>query len=250
MWGVMAMVQHNVETVNAHRFWRVSQWLEHLGALLVGRVPADMMRGGDLESAVTVQHTIFSYALAALACKLMRVDDGEIHPRERAACVAMFMHDGMAASRMKALMAAAARDAAPMQQYARQLLMFCAGSPQRKRDVLVRMVRVAMADGQVNEREYEFLCEFSSVLEFPVEEIAKVIDDAEGPVEGKPWDVLRISRTATQDEVQRAYRERMRACHPDRWKNAGAQAIMHRFATRRSIAVNAAYVAMGGRTRL
>jgi DnaJ-domain-containing protein 1 len=239
----MAMVQHNSESVVHSRIWRVSSWLDGLGHLFLGRSQGD---GRHVSEAVhvDVQHTIFSYTLAALACKLMRVDDGEIHPRERAVFIALFTQDGVATSRMRALMAAAAKDAAPMQQYARQLLAFCAGLPQRKRDVLERLVRVAMADGSVNEKEFEFLCELSSVLGFPHEAMVQVIDDAEGPVEGKPWEILHILPAASQEEVQKAYHDRMRACHPDRWKTVGVQKLMHQLATRRAASVNAAYKAM------
>lgn len=237
------MMQHNVGSVANSRIWRVTHWLDGLGQLLLGR-PYEGDRVADASYQPDVQHTIFSYTLAALACKLMRVDDGEIHPRERAVFFALFAQDGVATSRMRALMAAAAKDAAPMQQYARQLLAFCAGASQRKQEVLQRMVRVAMADGSVNVTEFEFLCELSSVLGVSHEQVAQMIDESEGAVDGSPWEILRIERTATQEEVQKAYHERMRACHPDRWKMVGTQKSMHRLATRRSVAVNAAYAAL------
>jgi DnaJ like chaperone protein len=239
----MAMMQSNSDSVASSRVWNVSLWLCELGRVMLGTsLGGD--RVADNPREVDIEHTVFSYTLAALACKLMRVDDGEIHPRERAVFLALFARNEGEASRLRALMLAAAKDAAPMQQYARQLLTFCAGSPQRKQDVLVRLVRVAMADGSVNAKEFEFLCDLSSLLIVSDDEMARLIDDAEGDVHGKPWELLKIKRDATQDEVQKAYRERMRACHPDRWKATGKQALMHDLATRRSVAVNAAYAVM------
>lgn len=235
----MATMQHNINTIPRGRIWKIASWLEGVAQLFVGDQYAEAQDGSQQDR--EMQHTIFSYTLAALACKLMHVDSGDIHPKEQAMFYALFASENVSLSRMRALMAAAAKDTAPMQQYARQLDVFCEGSVQRKRDILLRLVRLALSDEALNEREYHFLCELSAVLGLAVKDVAVMIDSVEGSLDVSPWLILKVERHAPLDVIQKAYRDAMRACHPDKWKNAGNQAAMHELATKRSVAVNEAY---------
>lgn len=235
----MAMLQHEYSSIPRGRIWRIAAWLDGVAQSFAGGQGASMHAEHPQDA--EVQHTIFSYALAALACKLMRVDSGEIHPKERAMFLTLFVSENVSLSRMRALMSAAAKDTAPMQQYARQLVVFCEGREQQKRDILFRLVRLALSDGLLHEREYGFLCDLSGMLGVSVREMAEIIDSVEGSLEVSPWHLLKVERFAPLEDIQKAYHDAMRSCHPDRWKNAGNQAVMYELATQRSKAVNEAY---------
>ena len=53
------------------------------------------------------------------------------------------------------------------------------------------------------------------------------------------WDVLQVPATATMDEIQRAYRQRMSEYHPDKVATLGAE--LRDLAARKAKAINVAY---------
>lgn len=264
--GVMTRVHHEVDmSMLDGRVWKVAGWLDVLGQQFVGACLSVTQRVAELPDVIAqvvapmshssarasshshelsqadMEQTILSYTLAALAAKLMQVDGGQIHPKEKAAFMAIFSMQGVGASRMKALFLAACRDAAPVEQYAKQVSVLFAGKPQQRMSVLQRFIALAAADAPLNTKEYDVLLVIAQALSIPSEQLANAIDLQDGPRTGTPWDILRIDKTASLEQVQQAYRERVKACHPDRWSTHQKYALMRKQATEKSVIINAAY---------
>ncbi len=267
--GVMASLHRDMDaSMLEGRVWSVAGWLDGLSQRFVERCLAVTDRVAELPDLISqvvtgssrsyaskqgsvdtvsqaqMEQTILSYTLAALAAKLMQVDGEEVHPKEKSAYVAAFAMRDVGAVRMKALFSAACRDAAPVEQYAKQIAALYAGRTQKKHDLLVRFVALAIADAPVNMKEYDVLCIIAQALGFTSEQLAKEIDVQDGPKVGSPWDILCVDKSASQEQIQRAYRERVKACHPDRWSAHQKYSLMRRLATEKSTAVNAAYAAL------
>jgi DnaJ like chaperone protein len=225
---------------------RVAELPEMISQVITGvsRTSVSAQASVDAVPQAQMEQTILSYTLAALAAKLVQVDGEEVHPREKTAYLAVFAMSGVGAVRMKALFSAACKDAAPVEQYARQIASLYAGLPQKKNDVLKRFIALAAADEPINMKEYDVLCVIAQALGFSSDYLAKEVDASDGPKSGSPWEILRIQKTATPEQVQQAYRERVKACHPDRWSVHQRYAVMRKLATEKSAVINAAYAAL------
>ncbi len=60
-----------------------------------------------------------------------------------------------------------------------------------------------------------------------------------------PYEILGVTRTASPDEITRAYREQMKRYHPDRVADLGPE--LQRVAHERTVAIQRAYDALGKR---
>jgi preprotein translocase subunit Sec63 len=61
-------------------------------------------------------------------------------------------------------------------------------------------------------------------------------------VDGGPWDphaILGVPRDASEDDVSRAYRDRLKECHPDRVAGLGAE--LQDLAHRKTLDIQRAY---------
>src|SRR5262245_45419148 len=61
-----------------------------------------------------------------------------------------------------------------------------------------------------------------------------------------PYEILGIARTASAEEITRAYREQMKRYHPDRVADLGPD--LQRVAHERTVAIQRAYEQIGGRS--
>lgn len=59
-----------------------------------------------------------------------------------------------------------------------------------------------------------------------------------------PYEILGVARTASTDEITRAYREQMKRYHPDRVADLGPE--LQRVAHERTVAIQRAYEQIGG----
>ncbi len=221
-------------------------WLDGLALRLVtGVAPATPAASPVVQDGENpdMRHTMFAYATATLAVRLMRAD-GEINTREHRAYLALFGVEGVGKRMMRALLTAATKDTAPSAQYARQLAALHAEDTSARHMLLYRFARVALADGPLGVEEFDFLCEVGHAFGMPRAQVARIADEAEGSAAGDPYRVLRVEKGATPEELQRAYHRRMRYCHPDRWGKKEEYQEMYRLAHLKAVAINDAYQAL------
>lgn len=201
---------------------------------------AEALADYEEAEALEMEQTMFCYGASVLALRLMRAD-GEVNSKERQSFLALFTLAGMGKGKLSSLLAAAAKDYAPSLQYARQINTLLEEDEELRQEFLLRLARLAIADGPLEKQEYRLLCEIARTLGFPRMRMALMALEADGPLSGSPQEVLRVSAGAGENEIQAAYRERMRHTHPDRWQGEEDCAEIYRLATFKAAAVNEAY---------
>ena len=99
---------------------------------------------------------------------------------------------------------------------------------------------VAAVDGALHPEEDAFLADVAQRFGFSPSEFrffrARFVAD-----HGNPYDALRLSPQATDEEIKRQYRKLVADNHPDKLMGRGVPAEFVEIATRKLAAINAAY---------
>lgn len=197
------------------------------------------------ESEADVRRTIVAYALAALAAKAV-LSDGAVTVKKRKAYATIFSLSGVSKDKMVNLFDSALNDKAPALQYARQLRTLEENGEVITEQTIKRLVRFSMIDTPLTEANFNFLTMVGDVFGYNVDDVSRLINEMDGPGAGDAYTILKIAPNATLKQIQEAYRERMRAIHPDRWNPNGKTQILHRLFTAKAAEVNAAYRRLTG----
>lgn len=219
------------------------QWLSQVtGLMQAANIPVRPVLS-ETENRNLPHLALFAYAGAVIAARLMHTD-GEINRRESDTFVRLFTVGGVSESQLRTLLHAALKDNAPIEQYLHQLADFCRYQPALKRQTLLRLAKIAMIDGPLELNEYDFLAMTGLKIGLTEAEIPALLCEAEGPASGEPHRMLRVKPDATRETIRRAYRERIRYCHPDRWQASEAYKEFGQLMQRKSTAINLAYHAL------
>lgn len=183
----------------------------------------------------------FTHALVALSAKLVTID-GAPTKEEYAAFYALFLENTKEdAAQMRSLFIQRAADTSSALQYARQLAGMTQGQTDLHRDLMGRLLQVALADGMLNAAELELLRAVSDVFGIEKDAFRSIIGRTVVPAASSPYEVLGISPRASDDELRTHYMSRVQKLHPDRYQAAGASAETIAMLSDQLAAVNAAY---------
>ena len=188
-----------------------------------------------------VEQTMFAYTISALAAKLMQID-GEVTASKIRVFLQLFLLPNVSPSKMRLLFSAASKDNAPYLQYARQINKIYANNLVMRKEMLLRLVRVAMVDSPISYSEYDFFLNIGKEFRLSTNQIALIISDAMVDLSGDFHNILKVQPTATLDEIQKSYHKIIRDCHPDRWSNIKKYHEFYLLCTQKSQAVNGAYI--------
>lgn len=118
------------------------------------------------------------------------------------------------------------------------------------------LVLVACADGSVSPAERDMLARAAAIFGIPPQLAARLFAEAAGtrgggsgagprtqsaPSRAQDLALLGLPATATDDDIKRAYRRKVKELHPDRLQAQGLPEAMLRQASERMAAINAAY---------
>ena len=226
-------------------------WLDELGHRLSGVTSsqrrfvlssAPSMSGEEviLSDRKVIQHTMFMYAVSVFSARLMRAD-GHINRKEHQAFVALFAIQDLSQRKLRSLLVAASKDTAPLEQYIHQLAEICKGNKGLQKQLLLRMSRVALSDEPLSAEEFDMLWRLGKAFGLSRKTLAEWVDQADGPTEGSPYHLLKLSENASAEVIQKAYHERIRYCHPDRWEQKQEYRELYQLAHTKSAAINQAY---------
>ncbi len=191
-----------------------------------------------------VASAAFAHALIALGAKLATID-GAANPAEYNAFHALFVaRSGMDSAHARSLFVARAADSSSALQYARQIAAMTADDTALHKDLLHRLVQVALADAPLNAAELELLRAVADVLGIAREDFRALMAQGFAAPTASPYDVLGISPRATDQELREQYRARVQTLHPDRYQAAGASAETMAMLSDQLAAVTAAYRAV------
>ncbi len=187
----------------------------------------------------------FMVALISLAAKVAKAD-GRV-TREEVVAFDRFLGRelGMSADdrRIAARIFNQARDSAvPASAFARQLAAIMAGQPDRLRDLLTLLLKVAAADGRLDAAEERLIRQIAADLGLgprDYEEARALVERRDDL--GSAYALLGLAPTASDDEVKRSYRRLVRDYHPDVIASKGLPEDFTRFANEKLQAINRAY---------
>ena len=200
----------------------------------------DLARVFGLDRSVEPQNDIaFTIAVIALSAKMARAD-GIVSPLEMQAFKQVFQTAPEEERNVKRVFDLAKQDVAGYESYAEEVAKLLKDNKKLLQDVLEGLLYVATVDGALHPEEDAFLADVAGRFGFSPSEYrffrARFVAD-----HGNPYDALRLSPQASNDEVRRQYRKLVADNHPDKLMGRGVPPEFVEIATRKLAAINAAY---------
>ncbi len=182
----------------------------------------------------------FTIAMIALSAKMAKAD-GVVTSDEISVVKRLLIVPEAERANVARLFNLAKQDAAGFEAYARRIEALCHDQPELLEDVLDGLFVIAGADGLVHDRERDFLERVADIFHVSTAAFGRIMARHVKPEETDPFVVLGVPRTATPEDVKRAWRRQVAENHPDRLHSRGVPAECIRLATERVAALNAAY---------
>jgi DnaJ like chaperone protein len=200
----------------------------------------ELARVFGLDRSVEPQNDIaFTIAVIALSAKMARVD-GVVSPLEMQAFKQVFQTAPEEEGNVKRVFDLAKQDVAGYDSYADEIANLLKDDRKLLQDVLEGLLYVAVVDGALHPEEDALLADVARRFGFSPSEFrffrARFVAD-----HGNPYDALRLSPSATDEEIRRQYRKLVADNHPDKLMGRGVPAAFVEIATRKLAAINAAY---------
>lgn len=135
----------------------------------------------------------------------------------------------------------AKREATGFEPYASQLSGMFADSPEVLEDVLAGLMHIARADGVIHPAELDFLKSVADLFGIDAQSWRRLHATYLGPDQDDPYTVLGVSASATDQEVRKAWRDLIKANHPDRVIAQGLPEEFVALANEKLAKINAAW---------
>jgi DnaJ like chaperone protein len=182
----------------------------------------------------------FTAGLVTLAVKMAQADGG-LGRREAEAFGRVFHAPGCQAAELRRLFAQAESDRRGIEPYAGMLAETFADTPGLLEELLEALIIVGLADGPLNASELAFLRQVAGIFGFDEPGFQRVLVRHQSSERADPYQVLGVSPEAADEDVKLAWRNLIRATHPDTLVAQGLPAEMIEIATRRMAAINGAW---------
>lgn len=205
--------------------------------------PATQGRDGPWSRSNVDVQAAFAVAFVTLAAKLSKAD-GRVTRDEIDALKRVVSFPEEAKEEVGAIFNAAKADAIGFEPYARQIKTIVRGDKTMLEQILAGLVQIAAADGTYHSGERSFIDRVAREFGFSPEQCKRIertyIPDAVTDT-GDPYDILGVSRDATDDEIRKAYRGIVKNFHPDRLEAKGLPDEFRRLGARKTSEANIAY---------
>lgn len=186
---------------------------------------------------------LFYVSLASLAAKMAKAD-GVITVNEIKAFDNFLVNDLRLSVEERKQVAAIFNEAKDSPEDALAIALQFKALIGYQRDVLHMMVqllfRIAMADGKVHPNEERFIHTIANAFELSSAEF-KQIESLYIKQNGQAYQVLGVSREASDMEVKKAYRTLVREFHPDKMQAKGVPEDFMKMAHEKMSEINKAY---------
>jgi len=187
----------------------------------------------------------FATAIIVLCAKLAKAD-GHVTRDEIDAFKKRFTFSEQEVGGVAHIYDQAKTSAEGFEPYARQIAALFGRDPVLLEELLIGLFEVARADGKLKTGEIEFLREVASIFGFDqakFDQLHATFETAAPAMPGgsDPYKVLGVSRSTSDAEIKKAYRQLVRELHPDQLIAKGLPKEFISRANNRLAAVNSAY---------
>ena len=219
-----------------------------LGAIMgtVAGHAYDKMKAGDagrIDDNVNRQ-VAFTTAVIVLSAKMAKAD-GQVTRAEVDAFRELFHIPPDEMKNVGRLFDEAKKDAQGFEPYAEQISMMFAHQPAVMEELLGGLFHISRADGVIHPKELEFLRKTALIFgfsEIQFERLKAIHMGDIGSADGADsYQVLGLSRQASEDEIKKTYRTLIRENHPDTLIAQGMPQEFIDVANEKMAAINAAY---------
>ena len=110
----------------------------------------------------------------------------------------------------------ARQDVAGYEVYARRIRKMFGERHQTLSDLMESLFHISLADGEYHPKENEFLRNVSEIFGFSQSDFSKLKARFVEFEDLDPHEILGVLPNSEMQEIKRAYKEKVRECHPDR----------------------------------
>ncbi len=224
--------------------------LEALFGVLAGHLVDRMNRAqsgpgktaGPMPDMTESRQVAFTIAVIVLSAKMAKAD-GVVTRDEIDAFKRVFHIPPHEMDTVGRLFNEARRDATGFEPYAQQIAQMFAYQPEVLEELLGGLFHIAMADGVMHSTELTYLQAVAHIFGFDgtqFERIRALHMGADGSAVD-PYEILGVSRTATDDEIKTVYRRLIRENHPDALMAKGLPQEFIDLANEKMAGINTAY---------
>jgi DnaJ like chaperone protein len=215
-----------------------------LGALIgaVAGHAVDKLRAPerDGEAEAATKGIAFTIAVIVLGAKMAKAD-GRVTHDEVAAFKEVFHVPADELKNVGRLFNQARKDAGGFEPYASQIGRMFQDNPAVLEELLDGLFHIARADGKVHEEELAYLERVAAIFGFNAVDWDRIRAGNMGPDKADPFEILGMSRNASDEEIKAAYRRLVRENHPDRLVAQGMPTEFVELANEKLATINVAY---------
>ena len=182
----------------------------------------------------------FTTAVIVLSAKMAKAD-GQVTRDEVDAFKELFDIPTGEMKDIGRLFDEAKKDAGGFEPYAEQIAMMFASQPAVMEELLGGLFHIAKADGVVHPNELNFLRKTALIFGFTEQQFERLKTIYIGTEESDPYQILGLTRKASDDAVKKTYRKLIRENHPDKLIAQGMPQEFIDVANEKMAAINAAY---------
>lgn len=185
-----------------------------LGALLGAFAGHAMDKARTTTPSTSDRQMAFTLAVIVLAAKMAKAD-GRVTPDEVNAFKQVFHIPPEEMKNVGHLFDEARDSAEGFEPYAQQIAGMFSHEPAVLEELLSGLFHIAKADGMVDTAEMKFLGRVAAIFGFDDRAFQRIRAAELGPDEADPYQILDLTRDASDDEIRKAYLRLTRDYHPD-----------------------------------